>query len=147
MIRTQNRIRLCNVLILLILAFIWGNSLMPAEISHAFSQWVKKLLEHILPPQTGIVQEGSGLLRKVAHFAEFSALGFCLTWRRGILHKKISPALLSGAAAAALDETIQIFVPGRGPGITDVLIDSTGVLTGMLLLCLGHTILTKRKPH
>ena len=48
---------------------------------------------------------------------------------------------------AVLDETIQCFVPDRGSSIRDVLLDSGGVLTGMLLLYLGHTILKKRKTN
>jgi len=146
MIRTEKRLRLCTVLILGILVFIWGNSLMRAETSHAFSQWVKALLAPLFSESSEIAREGSGLLRKIAHFAEFSALGFCLAWRSGMLGRKYRNAFAWGVAAAAIDETIQLFVPGRGPAVTDVLLDSTGVLTGMLLLCFGHT-LWKRGKH
>lgn len=146
MICTRRRLSLCNVLIAGILAFIWINSLMPSEISHAFSQWVKGLLSPFLSDRSEIAQEGSGLLRKIAHFVEFAALGFCLAWRSGMLHQKYRRAFLSGAAAAAVDETIQLFVPGRGPAVMDVLLDSSGVLTGMLLLYFGHTLL-KRGKH
>lgn len=143
---TKSRLRLCSSLILLILAFIWGNSLMSAENSHAFSQWMKKVLAPFLSESSEITREGSGLLRKIAHFTEFSALGFCLAWRSGMLERKYRYAFAWGVMAAAIDETIQLFVPGRGPAVTDVLLDSTGVLTGMLLLCFGHT-LWKRGKH
>ena len=43
-------------------------------------------------------------------------------------------------------ETIQIFVPGRGPGLKDVAIDTAGVLTGLVLLLIGHTFI-KKKTH
>ena len=147
MIRTDKRLRLCSTLIVLILVFIWGNSLLSAEISHAFSQWFKGLLTPLLPEDSAVTQEGSGLVRKMAHFAEFAALGFCLGWRSGMLGRKLRWAFLSGAAAAAIDETIQCFVPDRGPSVRDVLLDSSGVLTGMLLLILGHTLLKKRKTN
>ena len=144
MICTKKRLRISAVLIFLLLAFIWGNSLMPGEISQAFSQWAKRVLAMLLPGDFPIVEEGSGLLRKIAHFTEFAALGICLAWRSGIRKKAPHWAFCCGIAAAALDETIQCFVPGRGPAVKDVLLDSSGVLTGMLLLYLGHTILKKR---
>jgi hypothetical protein len=37
---------------------------------------------------------------------------------------------------APLSETLQIFVPGRGPGISDVLVDWEGVLAACLLLAI-----------
>lgn len=40
MIRTDKRLRLCVTLLVLILVFIWGNSLMPGEVSQAISNWV-----------------------------------------------------------------------------------------------------------
>ena len=145
MIRTERRLRICTALILLILAFIWGNSLLPGEISGAFSQWVKRVLAQFLPGDVSLVEEGNGLLRKMAHFAEFTALGLCLAWRNGMLGKGFLRTFLSGAAAAAVDETIQRIVPGRNASVLDVLLDCSGVLTGMFLIYLGHTILKKRK--
>ena len=146
MIRTKKRMRLCLTLLMLNLAFIWGNSLMPAEVSLGFSQWVKALLARFLSGDTPITEEGSGLLRKIAHFAEFAALGLCLAWRGGMLGKNPAKTFLSGVTAAAVDETIQRFVPGRNSSALDVLLDSSGVLTGMLLIYLGYT-LRKRENH
>ena len=146
MIRTDRRMRICTAMIIAILTFIWGNSLLRGEQSQALSQWVKGLLSHVLRDSSPITREG-GLLRKIAHFTEFSALGFCLAWRCGMGAKKPTAALFYGTAAAAIDETIQRFVPGRGPSVWDVLLDSSGVLTGMLLCYLGHTILKKRKHN
>lgn len=144
MIRTDRRMRICTAMILGILAFIWGNSLMSAEASHAFSQWVKGLLKPFLAESSEVIREDSDLLRKFAHFAEFAALGFCLAWRSGMGGKKPLGSFLSGAAAGAVDEIIQLFVPHRGPRVTDVLIDSGGVLTGMILCYMGHTLLYKK---
>ena len=141
--RTDKRLRLCVALLVCNLVFIWGNSLMPGEISGAFSDWVKSMLAQIVPmgPDDGT---GGGLLRKAAHFTEFAALGMCLAWLYGMLQKgKVFP-FLWGVLAAAVDETIQCFVPDRGPSIRDVCIDSAGVLTGMILLWTGYHFL-KRK--
>ena len=58
--------------------------------------------------------------------------------------KRTHRPLLWGAAAACIDETIQVFVPGRGPGLRDVAIDCLGVLLGIVLLHLGHRYLRKQ---
>lgn len=143
MIRTEKRLRICAVWLVLNLCFIWGNSLLPGEISGAFSDWVKSLLEALLPGD-GVSTPGSGLLRKTAHFAEFASLGVCLFWLFSMLKKTRTLALLAGALTACADETIQMFVPDRGPSLKDVGIDTCGVITGMILLQIGY-FLWRRK--
>ena len=141
--RTDKRLRLCTALLICNLVFIWGNSLLPGEISGAFSDWVKSLLAQLLPmgPDDG---SGGGLLRKAAHFTEFASLGMLLAWLHGMLQKGKLRPFLWGMMAAAADETIQCFVPDRGPGIKDVCIDSAGVLTGIILLWTGYHFVKKR---
>ena len=145
MIRTDKRLKLCMTLLVCNLVFIWGNSLLPGEVSGAFSDWVKAILEAILPGNQDDDSLGGGLLRKLAHFTEFTCLGLLLGWLFAMLQKgKVLP-FLCGVAAASMDETIQRFVPDRGPSVKDVCIDSCGVLTGIVLLYLGHTYLKRRK--
>ncbi len=120
------------------LLFIWGNSLLPGEISGAISDAVKEFLAALLPGD-GMEVSGGGLIRKLAHLTEFACLGGLLAWRSGMLRKKKGIALLLGFAAACVDETIQRFVPDRGPSLRDVLIDTGGVLLGIGLLHLGHS--------
>ena len=142
MIRTDKRLRICGCLLALLLIFIWGNSLLPGEISQAFSDWVKDIL---FPGRDGNgLRQGSGLLRKIAHFTEFTALGLLLGWLFGMLKKGKLHPILFGMAAACVDETIQFFIPGRSPGLKDVAIDSAGVLTGLVLLLIGHTLIKKK---
>ena len=57
--------------------------------------------------------------------------------------KAFVSALGCAIAAACIDETIQIFVPLRGPGIKDVFIDTAGALTGILILTFVHLLRTK----
>lgn len=138
--------RLCITLLILNLIFIWGNSLMPGSVSGAISDWVKSILQAIFSMSE---DSGSGgfWVRKLAHFTEFAALGVWFGWLAAMLGKgKILP-FFCGAAAACVDETIQCFVPDRGPGIRDVLIDSSGVLTGLLLLHMCHRLYVKRTKH
>jgi len=146
MIRTEKRLRLCTVLLILNLAFIWGNSLLPGSVSGAISDWVKQLLAMLFPGD-GPVSSGGGLIRKIAHFTEFAALGAGFAWLFGMLKKEKYLPFLCGVAAACVDETIQRFVPDRGPSLFDVGIDSCGVLTGMILLYLGHTYLKKKRTN
>lgn len=141
MIKTKNRITLCVALLMVNLAFIWGNSLLPGELSGAFSRWVKELIAFLLgQPQGG--EGGHGMLRKLAHFTEFCTLGMCLRWLFGMLLQKkwtkFALPLTAGFLAACIDETIQMFVPGRGPGIKDVGIDTAGVLAGIVFIILIH---------
>ena len=141
---TDNRLRTAKLLLVLNLIFIWGNSLLPGEISGALSDAVRDLVLELLPagPEGGL---GGGLLRKLAHFTEFALLGACLGWLHGMVNKHPAYALAWGAGAACMDETIQRFVPGRGPSLRDVGIDTAGVLTGILLLHLGHHIFKRLK--
>ena len=141
--RTDTRLQLCITLLICNLIFIWGNSLLPGEVSGAFSDWVKSILAQLFAGAPG-GPSGGGLLRKIAHFTEFAALGMCLAWLHGMLQKGRLQPFLWGVLAAAVDETIQRFVPDRGPSIRDVCIDSAGVLTGIVLLWLGHNYLKKR---
>ena len=143
---TAKRLRLCIALIAVNLAFIWGNSLLPGEISGAISDAVKNAIRWCLsflrlPPGGG---GGGGLLRKVAHFTEFACLGGLFTWLFAMLRRPAILALGCGFLAACVDETIQIFVPDRGPGVFDVLIDTAGVAVGFMLLLLLHHIKRNR---
>ena len=144
MICTDKRLRLCKLMLVLILAFIWGNSLLPAASSLSFSEWVRTLLTNSTPVAYGEVNWKSALIRKLAHFLEFGGLGFFMAWHHGMLGKKQLKALGLCVAAACIDETIQFFIPGRGPGLNDVAIDSLGAAAGILLILCGHTYFKKR---
>lgn len=85
------------------------------------------------------------LVRKAAHVTEFAVLGGLLmnAWARTARRAGWQQAALAvgcGLLWAAGDEFHQLFVPGRGPAVTDVLIDFSGVLLGA---CVLWTILRK----
>jgi len=140
MIRTKGRLRLCVTLLVLNLIFIWGNSLLPGYVSGAISDGVKNILAMLLPAGPQGPSVGGGLLRKLAHFTEFTCLGLLLRWLFRMLRQRNWEHLLlpfvCGVCTAALDETIQMFVPDRGPGIKDVGIDTLGVLLGIVIISL-----------
>ncbi len=94
-------------------------------------------------------------VRKAAHFTEFAALGaavfvhVALTDRakRGSL-RMLRAALIAlpfSVLYAASDEVHQLFVAGRAGAFTDVLIDSAGALSGILLAVLVFRVFKKRK--
>ena len=144
--RTNRKLRLCIVLLVVNVAFIWGNSLLPGSVSGAISGWIRDVLAAIFPGGFDEPDSGHGLLRKLAHFSEFACLGGLLVWLFAMVQKTRALALLCGVLVASVDETIQRFVPGRGPSIRDVLIDTSGVIVGIGLLLIGHTVY-KRANH
>ena len=149
--RTDRRMHLCITLLMLNLLVIWGNSLLPGSVSGAFSQWLRDLIAALIPGTSQNPQAGHGLLRKLAHFTEFCCLGICFSWlvrmvRTRHLEFYVLP-LLGGFAAACVDETIQRFVPGRGPSVTDVGIDTAGAALGIVLLSFAYVMNKRRKTN
>ena len=128
----KKRTRLCVTLIVLNLCFIWGNSMLPGEVSGALSDWLGQLLGL----GQGDPSQGTGLLRKLAHFSEFACLGFLLSWLAYLKGERgfhiFALALLGGLLAACIDESIQMLTPARGPGLVDVWIDTSGVAIAAL---------------
>ncbi len=150
MIRTEKRIWLCGILTILNILFIWGNSLLTREVSASISKFVGKILSFIFSDCSGAAEgTGHGILRKIAHATEFCSLGILLSWGVRMLGKRkwelyIFPAMM-GITVAAIDETIQIFVPGRGPHIRDVGIDTAGVVLGIVIFTLIFLLHRKKK--
>ena len=131
-----------TILVVLTLAFIWCNSLMPGAISGAISDWFGAVLSHIFGGQVDTVH-GRGVLRKLAHGTEYLVLGveLCLLL---IPEKPWTALALSGVLAALTDETIQLFVTERCGQIKDVWIDLGGFTVGVLV-CLLVRFLYRRK--
>ena len=137
--------RLAVLLLVGNLLFIWGNSLLPASLSGALSQWIRDLLGLVSGEGTG---GSDGVLRKIAHFAEFCTLGILLGWLFAALKKRkqtvVCLAAACGCTVACVDEMLQHFAAGRAPRLTDVAIDCAGVLAGIGLLGLGYAMKMKR---
>ena len=147
MIHTKTRMRICTALLVLNVLIIWGSSSLPGSVSGAISGWVRDLIAGIFGGGTGDSDTGHGLLRKVGHFVEFSCLGVGFSWLFSMLKKPVALTLLCGFSVACVDETIQRFIPDRGPSIKDVLLDTAGVAFGLALILLGCAIYKKRKNN
>ena len=121
------------------IVFIFSNSMKVGNVSEAASGRVLALVQKVL---THLGMPGAAshvtmhLIRKLAHFCEYTLEGFLLMLcmrvytRNYIWH--ISVPLLGGVLTALADETIQIYSPGRSSQVTDVWLDSAGVLAGIL---------------
>lgn len=125
---------LCAIAALL----IWGNSMVPGSGSSAISLEVVDLVRaglDALELPSGWVS--NLLIRKAAHVTEYTLLGVLAlractpgTWPS---RASVVRAAVLCVGVAAIDETIQRFVPGRCGQSTDVLIDSCGVVLGIAL--------------
>ena len=137
--------RLVTILLILNLLFIWGNSLIPGELSGALSDNLMAMMNAAAEKLglgedfftymfdedgDGAAEPTSFLIRKMAHLTEFALLGALLWLRLEGKNKRGLTAFCLGAAAGAADETIQIF-SHRGSQLRDVFIDASGVLIGL----------------
>jgi len=82
------------------------------------------------------------VIRKSAHFTEYFIFSLLLlhalrAGRRDFGMRWALIVILIVAGYAALDEFHQSFVPGRGPAVSDVLLDTTGGAAAQLLVALA----------
>lgn len=114
----------------------------------------KSFLRHIIAFIKGIsidevtyndVQKYGFIIRKIAHFTEFLALGVfsCLTSWVFFKKKYTIVSFVFCVVYASLDEMHQLFSDGRNANVRDVFIDSAGAFTGILLAVLIINIIAK----
>ena len=143
------KLALWSVVTVLVVCFIFSNSLLDGESSNRHSGIVMELLRSILDPEHTIAEETfHHFVRKGAHFSEFALLGLSLWLLVGSIHGKFGVScpgvmLFSALAVAVTDEFIQSFT-GRTSSVTDVLIDFGGALTAFGLLSILRVISRKR---
>ena len=130
--------------------FIWHNSLMPASQSSAQSLQVLSLLDALLEGLGLKVSIGHTVLRKLAHMSEFALLGALWEAGLGAGEGRVNWRSLQSACGlclltAMVDETIQIFVPGRSSQVTDVWIDFGGACLGALAAFVLVWLLQRRR--
>lgn len=121
------------ILALIIMAVIFYNSSLPghesSKMSGALIVWLRENLG---------LEMTSFSTRKLAHFAEYTALGFCLLPAVGEnilpkLTRRCVPAAFIGILYAVSDEFHQYFVPGRSCELRDMCIDAVGVVLGVAI--------------
>ena len=139
---------------------IFGFSASVGEESASFSLKITKAVLNIFNPGWVNMPNADEFLdtihivfRKIGHFSEYAAFGFSLCF---MIHsidafsaKESSNAYCFTAASvlgvlyAFSDEIHQLYVPGRAGMLTDVLIDSCGVIFGVSIFILVLTIIRK----
>ena len=122
------------------IAFIFSNSMQMGAVSEGASGRVLRLVQRALT-KLGMPELAAHItqhfIRKLAHFCEYALEGFLLMLclrvytRRFVRH--IAWPILFGLLTALTDETIQLFTPGRSSQVTDVWLDFSGVLSGLLV--------------
>jgi VanZ family protein len=134
-------------------AFIFGNSLQDRESSKEQSGTVKKVVAKVLDT-VGMEYDNSSLefvIRKSAHALEFAVQAILLTLTARSAKKPMKSCaiyvLFICLLSAVIDEYIQLFTAGRGSSAADILLDFTGASAGLLVFCILHFILNKRKKH
>ncbi len=119
--------------------FIFQNSLQIAEQSSLRSEQVQQVVNEVAGT-VGLGPFSLHMVRKMAHFAEFMMMGFwfmlCLRVYTRHFIKHVSWPLFLGLGTAVMDETIQMFVDGRGSSVKDVWIDFSGFLMGLFVALL-----------
>lgn len=104
-----------------------------------YSEWPIHRQEHVADIVTIIV-------RKSGHATEYLVLGLlflgCQSWNYSF-HRTFFTSWILTVCYAATDEFHQYFVPDRACMFTDVLIDSAGAATGLLLVLI--LLLWRRK--
>ena len=134
------------IVIIAMIAFIWGQSLLSQADSSKESSIVLNIVRPLLEFFYGPGKVTNNLVRKIAHFTEFAALGLALSFlfknrRYGIMY-------VFGIAflAAFLDETIQIF-SGRGSMIKDVWLDLFGAACSAAVFFLIRFLIGRHRSH
>ena len=126
---------------------IFSFSARPAEQSTGDSRWAGHMIGQLFVPgfedwsdkeQEAFAEKVDHPVRKTAHAMEYAVLGLLTAGayiRRGTsIRKGILVPWGIAALYAASDEFHQLFVPGRSGQVSDVVLDSAGVLAGVLLL-------------
>ena len=130
------------ILFTVVLIFIWGNSLIPIVYSADESSRVMRILQKILDLLHINIKLTNHIVRKLAHFTEYTAAGILLEAymysanaekKSFILNRPIlSNPIIMGFFIGFIDETLQIF-SGRGAMIKDVWIDFSGICFGVFI--------------
>lgn len=117
--------------------------------SGRFVNIVLKILFGTTNVELGVLDSITFVIRKLAHFTLYALGGFLiynLFMCYNISNKKrIIYSYVMGTFLAALDETHQFFVPGRSAELRDVIIDSVGIFTGLLVFKVFYVIINKVK--
>ena len=125
--------------VIFLMVLIFKLSSQPAATSNQLSKGVTEvvvdLIEKVTPAEPNVA-DLNHIVRKYAHFFAYLLLGGLVSVAMNYDvkgKKRITITIIFCVLYAISDEIHQIFVPGRGPQVKDVLIDSAGALIGILM--------------
>ncbi len=137
----------------LAVCFIWGNSMRQGVDSSHLSNEAFFMIQGILAdlglPYSWLTDH---IVRKTAHFTEYTALGIIAMQaftphRDKFCWAALGTFLLAVLAIPCLDETLQLFVDGRSGQVSDVLLDCSGILFGSILTLAAGALYVKARAH
>lgn len=132
------------IVLCLIVFFIWDNSLQNGGTSDGFSlifaKWIAPIANKL--GFYGNIWALNRIIRKLAHLTEFTILGGVLyvVLRRYIEYGTVVKTIVVGIVIASLDEFIQLFSLRRSSQLSDVLIDTVGIIIGISVVKLTYYI-------
>ena len=156
-LNTSQRVFIVLTLAVMILIFIFSaqDADESSKTSSRFTKYAVRIFYSDYDSQAPEIQKEmwdktSFIIRKAAHFSIYTLLGFCPSFavgKRKLFTLKSLGVILFGFAYAASDEFHQKFVKGRSCEFRDMMIDTGGVTTGMLisLIVMGIIALILRK--
>ncbi|NMA62964.1 MAG: VanZ family protein [Syntrophomonadaceae bacterium] len=135
------------IVVLLWMLLIFHLSSQAAEDSNQLSTGITRVVvqtvERFLPDTDIDIGSVNHIVRKNAHFAAYLVLGVLVmnALRRSEVYGFRALAIALGICVvyAISDEVHQLFVPGRGAQVKDVIIDSLGAMVGAGLVLLKQS--------
>jgi len=148
--RKKNILRVAlTFLTVIVICWIFSNSLQNAEESSAKSGAVREFMQKILDVLFhGKVILSEHFVRKTAHFSEYALLGMMLYFTyRSYTSRKLFLSVPAFVAVITpfIDEGLQFFSEGRTPMFGDVCIDLSGAAIGMFLAGLVFYVIIKQR--
>ena len=141
----------------LIFSFSMQNGEESSGLSDVIVEWIQNVIIQPFQIQNESVnqflEENLGfIVRKLAHFSIYTALGmsatgFFLTFESISQRNRFLFAGILGCVYAMTDEIHQLFSPGRSGQVTDVLLDSLGVVFGIAIIYLVQKILFRKQKR
>ncbi len=138
-----------TALSVLIISFIFRNSLMNASVSTVQSTSVLDTILNFFKSIGIHLNITENFVRKCAHYVEFSVLAVTLFFMYQSyffkLKSTVFTTLLTGFIVACIDEILQLFSYGRSAQFSDVLLDFSGVLITTAIISLVISMFINRR--
>ncbi len=135
------------VVLLAVLVTIFVLSAQDGQESSSTSGFFTELFEAIFGQPAN-----ESIIRTLAHFCEFAGLGFLMCNFIFALKDKLRPflSIIFSVLYAISDEIHQYFVPERACQLSDLAVDSCGIVFGVAAFCIIISVISKiehKKAH